>query len=416
MKILMLCEYFTPWDFGGSEWSTYYLAQGLSRRGINVIVLTPNYGHTKKIEKIQKITVFRFPYFKKIKNKNPISPFWHTNIIWIIWTSFWVLRLSLKENVDIIHVQGKYFIPSSIIAKVIFRKKIVITLRDYILICPLGMCLLKGNNGCNFWQFILKDIPDYIEKYMPNAKLINICLQYIFSLRMKLITNIYSYLLKGFDEIIAVSYLEEKIYLNKHIQNISVIPNAVEITVNSKYSKKELIIYAGRLTPGKGVDILMKAIPKVLHENPHLSFLLYGNGFLLKKLTHFAQEHNLLNNVIFKKYVKHEQLIKQIGLAKIAVVPSRWPEPFGRVSIESLIVKTPVVLTNRVGAKDFIKDGRWGKIVDPSAEGIAYGINYIEKNRKKLQSFLQKDYALIKKTFSEKVYASHLEIYKKIYK
>ena len=89
MTILMLSEYFPPYDYGGSEWSVFYLAKGLEKMGYKAIILTPNYGN-KKYDDKSGLKVIRFPFYKKIK-KNQITPFWQTNSLWMVWSSTCIL-------------------------------------------------------------------------------------------------------------------------------------------------------------------------------------------------------------------------------------------------------------------------------------------------------------------------------------
>src|SRR3990172_3855011 len=105
MKIAMATEYYWPYDLGGSEWSTYYLAKALIREGHEVLVVTPNYG-THKSETKDQIKIFRFPFPKKIKKYRPLSPFWHTNILWILLTTYYLIKICKEEKVDLLHLQG----------------------------------------------------------------------------------------------------------------------------------------------------------------------------------------------------------------------------------------------------------------------------------------------------------------------
>ena len=66
MNVLLLSEYFKPYDFGGSEWSTYYLAKGLSKKNFKLTILTPNYGRAHSNENVYNFEVIRFPFYKKI--------------------------------------------------------------------------------------------------------------------------------------------------------------------------------------------------------------------------------------------------------------------------------------------------------------------------------------------------------------
>ena len=71
MKILFLCEYFFPFDRGGSEWSIYHLAKSLVNQGHNVCVFTPNFGALSQ-ENLEGITIYRFPYYLKLKKPHQV--------------------------------------------------------------------------------------------------------------------------------------------------------------------------------------------------------------------------------------------------------------------------------------------------------------------------------------------------------
>ena len=63
MKIAMVTEYFWPYDLGGSERSTYYLAREIIKYGHQVIVITPNYG-AKGEEVLKDIKIIRIHKYK----------------------------------------------------------------------------------------------------------------------------------------------------------------------------------------------------------------------------------------------------------------------------------------------------------------------------------------------------------------
>ena len=48
------------------------------------------------------------------------------------------------------------------------------------------------------------------------------------------------------------------------------------------------------------------------------------------------------------------ETLQKIKAAAAVVVPSRWPEPFGRVALEALMMGTPVVATSSGGLAEII--------------------------------------------------------------
>lgn len=414
MKILMLTEYFTPFDFGGSEWSTYYLAKGLAKKKFKVIVLTPNYGGVSSFQQLYDFEVVRFPFYKKIKKRKQILPFWHSNTLWVVWTSFIVLKYCLQNNVDIIHVSGKYFLPAAIFTKIILQKKVVVTLRDYVILCPLGMCLLKDRKVCGLLQYFTHDLPTFLNIYQQDKNILLKLLIVLSTIRARVVSYSLKFLLTFADYKVALSKIEKNIYVQAGTKGIQVIANPVGFEIGVTFEKKLQIVYAGRLTPGKGVNPLIEAIPSVLKKFPKLSFVFYGEGFLKPHLTRRVLELKIANNVKFAGHISHERLLKEINNSQIAVIPSVWPEPFGRIVIESLVVGTPVVVSSHTGVSEQIKDRLWGKIVNPNAQDLAGGINWTMANVEKLQKNLTDDKKEIKERFSDKIYDSYTKIYRSL--
>lgn len=411
MKILMLAEYFTPYDIGGSEWSTYYLAKGLIEKGFSVTILTPNYGHGKIAEKKDGINIIRFPYKKNI-GKLGISPFWHTNILWLIWTTFFTTLYSLKIKPDVIHIQGKYFLPAALFNKLFFSKKIVITLRDYIILCPLGMCLLRGNKVCSTRDYILKDIKQHLNLYHQNRGLVDLILLTLAALRMRAICFILKLLLRLTDRKIVISHIVKKLYEKQGFKDIQVIVNPISFSKQKRLIKRQnQVVFAGRLTPGKGADTFLESIPRILKELPNFKFIFLGEGGLKNNLIKQTKTLKISKKVKFLGYIPHDRLLKILSKSKLSVTPSLWPEPFGRLPIESLMYSTPVIVSGRAGVANYIKDKKWGKISNPTPYELSIAAIYVLKNFYKISRNLTKDKEVIKHTFYQKVIDAHKKLY-----
>ena len=138
MRILFLVKFYPPYDRGGSEWSTRDLAKLLTDEGVEVLILTPNYGQ-KSREKIDDISIHRIPFPIKLKNpKSKIAPFWTNNLLWFVYSSIYCVYFCIKNRIDIVHVHSNEFIPSALAAKTFLKKPTVVTFRDYQSLCSLG--------------------------------------------------------------------------------------------------------------------------------------------------------------------------------------------------------------------------------------------------------------------------------------
>lgn len=416
MKILMLVEYFTPYDLGGSEWSTYYLSKGLSERGLKIIVLTPNYGKAPRKESLDGFEIIRFPFYKKMTHKQELSPFWQNNSLWILWTIFFTIKYCISEKIDVVHVQGKYFLPAAVAAKFLLGKKVAITLRDYILLCPLGICLLRGQKTCSLLTYFLKDLKDYIKIYLAKKDIWSIALQIITASRARLVSLLYKHLLNYVDAKVTTSRLEKDIYQKSTVKSIEVIANPANFQHGQKLERSKNVIFAGRLTPGKGPDILLQAIPRVLKKHPNATFYFFGEGFLKKQLVARAKYLKISDRVRFAGRIGHAKLLRSLGSAYVSVIPSIWPEPFGRVAVESLAAGTPVVVTRQAGVAEFIENGRWGVIKKSTPQAMAVGIIHILNNHQEFRRNLIIDNNLIKSRFSDEIYDAYLKLYQRIAK
>jgi len=413
MKIAMATEYFWPHDLGGSEWSTYYLAKELTKQRHKVIIITPNYG-SKSNEIWSKLEVFRFPFFKKIKGNIAISPFWHTNIIWIILTTFYLIKVCRQQKVDVLHIQGKYYSPAGFFVKIILGIPVILTARDFQIVCNYGFCLWNKNKACNLREYFSKDFPQYLNNYVnkitPWIFLINV----IFAIRARLIRNVYKFFAKRQSAIVCISKFQGKILKENGFSNIKVIYNSMEFKSYRKVKKQNYILFAGRLTPGKGSQFLFEALPAFLKKFTNFKIIVVGEGFLKKKLKKIAQESGFLSQINFLGKTDHKNLMKFFSRASLTIIPSLWQEPFGRVALESISYGTPVVVTNRGGLPEIIGKLKIGLVSDTNPQNLSSNlIEAIERNNY-FQTNIQKNFSKLKQKFQIENTQKYINLYKSL--
>src|SRR3989344_4289170 len=413
MKIAMATEYFWPYDIGGSEWSTYYLAKELVNKGFEVIVITPNYG-TKEVEIFENIKIIRFPFYKKIKDNKQISPYWHTGFPWFLFSTFYLIKICRKESIDIIHVQGKYYSPAGFLAKLILKITVILTIRDYQLICGYGFCVWQKTKACGIFEYFRRDFPFYVKNYLRNPSYGSIILNFLFAINSRLTKYFYAFFAKRLDLLICISKAQSEIYIKNGFKKVKVVYNPMQFSQTQFTSKpKKQILFAGRLTPGKGSILLFEALPRVFKKLKVLKVLIAGEGFLKNDLKTIAHKSSFAKNIEFLGRLDHDRLLKIYSQSLITVVPSLWPEPFGRVALESISQGTPVVVTNRGGLKEIIGNFNIGIISKANSYNLSKAIIKAIDSNFELRSNIRNQYQKIREKFQKDVTQKYLYSYKK---
>ena len=135
---------------------------------------------------------------------------------------------------------------------------------------------------------------------------------------------------------------------------------------------QDLILFAGKMTRFKGIDVLMDAAATYEAELPGAITVLAGDGEERANLE--AQAARLgLKRVHFIGNVPQDELARLYCIADIDLVPSRR-EPFGLVAVEAMACGTPVVATNQGGLPDFVNDAVGALVKPEDAKDLARGI------------------------------------------
>lgn len=181
-------------------------------------------------------------------------------------------------------------------------------------------------------------------------------------------------------KIIAISreVKESLLEIGVAADKIQIIHNAVDLdefnlVISGKPYRDEigvadgesLIGVVGRIVPHKGQDIFIQAIPDILNFFPNAKFTIIGedstpNGDFIIQLRQLIAELKLEAKVCFSGFKANvPQIMKALD---VLIVPS-LSEPFGRVVIEAMAAKTPVVASRVGGIPDIIENGVNGILV-----------------------------------------------------
>ncbi len=122
----------------------------------------------------------------------------------------------------------------------------------------------------------------------------------------------------------------------------------------------------------KGVDVTIRALPKILSQFPDVKYLVVGRGDDQPRLAQMAQDLGVAERVVFAGFVPDDLLVAHYRLADAYVMPSR--EGFGIVYLEAMACGVPTVSGDDDGSADPLQDGRVGWRVpyrDPEAVAAA---------------------------------------------
>lgn len=121
------------------------------------------------------------------------------------------------------------------------------------------------------------------------------------------------------------------------------------------------ILYVGRLVPGKGVDILLNALPAVLAKLPEARLTVVGDGPERDSLVELACRLDVESRVAFAGPVAHASLAAHYRWAALLVLPSR-EEGFGLVLVEALGCGCPVVASGLPAIRSLLLEGQAGRL------------------------------------------------------
>ena len=387
MKILFVLENTIKSLEGGTEVSSFHLANLLRRNKLEVEEWAP--------------------YSKRM------PMYFYTGIFSQIGIFLLLLWKCVKNRPQILHIQGKYLLPPAVLLGKRFNIPTVATIRDYIVICPVGLCLFDSSykgltlrrQGETLLDFIKKEIPLFLSKYHSTDNVLNKILKYIFLIRGWFVSRWLQYWLKQTDAVISVSEAVKDILSQNNIPS-QVIYNSFDTGLLNRLSRLTVnlpdfawtkprragdsrltILFVGKPSYGKGHDLFQKL--SNMNEFKNYEFRTIGG----------------------KTKLGYKETLEEIRKAMVVVVPSRWPEPFGRVALEALVLGTPVIASKCGGLTEIISNGKTGILVESTVEDMADALRLITKKNKNFRDEIKVRKGLLIEKFESIPLKSHINLY-----
>ncbi|ABO50845.1 glycosyl transferase, group 1 [Desulforamulus reducens MI-1] len=327
MRVVTFSWEYPPLSVGGLAQHVYDLTIAMARQDVDLHVITCGSPDTPDYEKIQGVHVYRVTSFKV---SSPDFVTWVMQLNMAMIERFITLFHEL-EQVDIIHAHDWL---------VAYAAKVCKHSHKIPLISTIHATEWGRNNGLH--NDIQRHISD-IEWWLTYESWRVICCS---------------------------EYMQGQLthIFQLPVDKINIIPNGVEPT-NFKFDPKtpvkrdtfanpheKIVYYVGRLVPEKGVQVLLEAVPKILHYHPNTKFVIAGKGSFEGELKHKAVQIGISDKIYFTGYVNDMTRNSLYHYADVAVFPSLY-EPFGIVALEAMAAQTPVVVSDNGGLGEIVQHG-----------------------------------------------------------
>ncbi|MEL7564056.1 MAG: glycosyltransferase family 4 protein [Dehalobacterium sp.] len=370
MRVLMFSWEYPPKNVGGLARHVYDLTKELADQGEEIFLLTSAAEGAPGEETINKVKVFR------VNTLNlPSQDF----VTWVLQLNFSLLEKAIK-------IEERYG-PFNIIHAhdwlVAFAARTIKHAKNIPLVATIHATEYGRNQGLhNDLQRYISDVEWWLT--YESWKVI-VCSRYMKSE----LQNIFQ--LPG----------------NK----IQVVPNGVDIDAfkffdpafdRKKYAadQEKIIFFVGRLVSEKGLEILLDAVPKILHYCPEAKFVIAGTGPSEEYLKNKAHMINISQKIYFTGYIDDKTRNGLYKNSHVAVFPSTY-EPFGIVALEGMAAETPVVVTDVGGFSEVVEHGVDGlKAYPGNPNSLADNIIHLLKSPEFAQEIKERAYEKVENYFS----------------
>lgn len=338
MKILIANTLYYPDMVGGAEVSTQILAEGLAASGADVCVVCATGTGADRVTELNGVKIFHLRFANlywphQPKKRSRIAKLvWHAIDVHNVLMARKLKRIVDQEKPDIISTSNL-----SCLSTGIWRianeagLPIVHTVRDYYLMCPTSK-MLANDKSCD--------------------RQCTLCAMYASpkkaaSLRVDVAIGVSKFVLQ--------KHLDSGYFA--HATSTGVISDCYLPLANTgpATNGRERVVgdvirlgVLGRVSPEKGIDLLLEQLMQERALSWCVSIAGTGEPSYVEELKRRYDDPR----VDFAGHVAPSEFLQTID---ILVVPSKWNEPFGRVTVEAYSHGVAVVGANTGGIPEVIE-------------------------------------------------------------
>jgi glycosyltransferase involved in cell wall biosynthesis len=184
------------------------------------------------------------------------------------------------------------------------------------------------------------------------------------------------------------------------------LPAAAADALAARRPGQRVALYAGRLAPNKGLDLVVDAA----RARPDWLFLVAGEDARGDYRARLEARAAGLDNVGFLGWVPNVAMPALYDAADVVLLPFLRAEPLSRGMVEALSRGRALAATAHGGPLDAVEDGRNGVLFEPTVEGLAGALDRLAGAD--LDEMGARSREIYEERFSpERVVAAHLDAY-----
>ncbi|KZE33112.1 glycosyltransferase [Microbacterium sp. T32] len=331
LRVLIGADTFLPHVNGAARFAER-LAAGLVRRGHDVHVAAPSVGHgnagvfTEVIEG-EPMTMHRLPAYRFLPHD------WLTFVL--PWRSKHYARRVLDEvKPDVVHIQSHIVIGRGLAREA--RKR--------------GIPLVATNHVMAENILDFTTLPDFLDRIF--VKLAWADAKRTFALTRAVTTPTRR----------AADFLESTLDIDGVIP-ISCGIDRANYTADLEPRDANRILFVGRLTTEKGIDVVLRALAK-LDPALNATFDIVGGGDQRRNLEQLAAQLGIADRVTFHGHTSEEELRALYTRASVFAIAS-IAELQSIATMEAMASGLPIVAANAVALPHLVHDGENGYLFEP---------------------------------------------------
>jgi glycosyltransferase involved in cell wall biosynthesis len=161
--------------------------------------------------------------------------------------------------------------------------------------------------------------------------------------------------------IVGSEYMREILVRNQYApQRIGILPPVLlrePYPMPAANADSRLLLFAARIVPEKGLSVLLKALAIVENE---WELVVAGDGDQKAICADLAARLGIASRVHFAGWLGPNDMSAALQACAFVVIPSLWPEPFGRLGPEAALCGKPAVAFRVGGIPSWLVDGETG--------------------------------------------------------